>query len=81
VMSEEVKVPVSLLATKQETSKRNHNVDDDHTKNTKKKTKVKSVEVKETDVFDFDEVEEQPKEETKKKAINHGRKPESIAVV
>jgi hypothetical protein len=81
VMSEEAKVPVSLLATKQETSKRNRNVADDHTKNTKKKTKVKSVEAKETDVFDFDEVEEQPKEETKKKAINHGRKPKSIAVV
>jgi hypothetical protein len=33
VTSEEVKVPVSLLATKQETSKRIRNVADDHTKN------------------------------------------------
>jgi hypothetical protein len=70
VTSEEVKVPVSLLVTKQETSRRIRNVADNHSKNTKKKAKAKWVEGKETDVFPLDDIEEQPKEETKKKAIN-----------
>jgi hypothetical protein len=86
VTSEEVKVPVSLLATKQETSKRIRYVADDHSKNMKKKAKAKPVEAKgidmnkkakakrvegkETDVFPLDDNEDQPKEETKKKAIN-----------
>ncbi len=53
-------------------SKRNSNVADDHTKNMKKKSKVKSVEMKEFDfdnanVFDFDHVKEQPKRRRKRK--------------
>jgi Ulp1 family protease len=86
VTSEEVKVPVSLLATKQETSKRIRNVADDHSNNTKKKAKARPVEAKgndtkkkakakrvegkETDVFPLDDDKDQPKEKTKKKAIN-----------
>jgi hypothetical protein len=82
-VAKEVKVPVSLTVTKEVTSKRFCNVADDHAKNMKKKTKVKSVETKDLghgkksaldevsnedefdfdnlDVFDFDDVKEQPK--------------------
>ncbi len=97
VTSKEVKVPVSVTGkevTKEVTSKRFCNLAEDHMKNMKKKTKVKSIEMKETghgkksviaevsnvDEFDFDDVEEQQKKVTKKKAMNHGRKPKIISV-